>query len=705
MNKQAYRVIFNTTRGQSMAVAETVSSRGKRAGSGSAARRPRTPLLRFATLGVMIAAVFGNVTLVHAQMVAYKNGVGPQPIIDRTASGRPIVQIVTPNAAGVSHNRYEQFNVDSGGAILNNARTITQTQLGGMVDGNPHLANGSARVILNEVMSTNRSHLNGYIEVAGQRADVIVANPNGIVVGGRAGFINASRGVLTTGTPVFGGEGSLDAFRVRRGTIQIEAGGLGDKETEQLDLFARSVKVNAALWANRLNVVAGANVIDYSKLGVTIIEGEDGKPTVAIDSSELGGMYAGKIMLVGNEYGVGVNLVGDFAISADDMTIDSAGKLTLKGKTSAQGNITLRSGDDISNSGSLYGQQSVAIHSAGQVSNSGMLAAHDDLSVNAAAIDASGTFGAGVDAAARATQAGNLNLNASGAITATGHNTSGGNVTMTGANLNVSNAQTSSGGAATFTAKAGDIDHSGGTVQAAGSATLNAAGSVINDRGTLHAAQFASHSAALSNVGGSITQSGSGDTHITTGGALDNRQGTITTNAHNLTVQAGGLANDGGHLTHAGNGTFTLRAGVASNVAGEIATNGQLTVNAANLDNNRGYLSGDRLTLHVAGDIDNTQGKIEGLHNGVAISANSLNNAAGTLQSLGAAALNIDLQQGLRNTAADGVGGFIGSGGKVDVTAGNIDNSQGTLYSKDTLALNADGTLSNHAGSIGSERT
>jgi hypothetical protein len=47
-----------------------------------------------------------------------------------------------------------------------------QTQLGGWVQSNGNLAGGAARVILNEVNSSNPSQLKGFVEVAGQRAEV-----------------------------------------------------------------------------------------------------------------------------------------------------------------------------------------------------------------------------------------------------------------------------------------------------------------------------------------------------------------------------------------------------------------------------------------------------------------------------------------------------------------------------------------------------
>ncbi len=104
----------------------------------------------------------------------------------------PLVNIQTPSAAGVSRNTYEQFDVQTQGVILNNSRTNVATQLGGWVQGNPWLARGTARVILNEVISANPSQLMGYVEVAGSSAQVVIANPAGVTCNG-CGFINASR--------------------------------------------------------------------------------------------------------------------------------------------------------------------------------------------------------------------------------------------------------------------------------------------------------------------------------------------------------------------------------------------------------------------------------------------------------------------------------------------------------------------------------
>ncbi len=701
MNKQAYRVIFSKVSGTHIAVAENTPSQGKSTIGGSEPAGFTFPLMRFATLGIMVATLFGHVTFVQAQQVAYKNG-GPAPVIDRSANGIPVVQIVQPNGVGLSHNKYDQFSVNQNGVILNNSPTTVNTQLGGYIQGNAQI-NTPAKIILNEVLGTGRSNLNGYIEVAGQRAEVIIANPNGISIGNGAGFINTSRGVLTTGTPVFGGDGSLAAFRVTKGDINIGTGGLNGTSTDQLDLIARSVSVNDKLWANKLSIVAGANQVNYGDLGVTVIQGEGTQPTVGIDSSALGGMYAQKIMLVGTEAGVGVRTLGDVAASAGDVTIDSHGKVTLNGKTNASGQIAIRSDDDVTNTGTLYGQSAVNINSAGLVTNSGTVAAQSDLHLQGEAINSSGVLAAGIDANGTATQAGNLVLNANGQITATGQNTAGSNLTMSGAAINLANAQTSSGGSTALTATAGDINHTGGNLQAAGGTDIRAAGALINNQGVINTAQFRSNTDSLSNVAGNIIQSGSGDTNIRTTNGTNNAAGTIATNANNLTLQSGALVNDAGHITHAGSGTLAINTGAASNVAGNIATNGQLLLTAAILNNQQGSLIANRnAALSLSGNLNNTQGTIQAA-NALQASAANIDNTAGRITSLDSSGLTLNTNGQLTNaagTAADGSqGGIIGSNGDVNLTAANATNS-GQITAGNSLNATIQNQFNNNGGRL-----
>lgn len=162
-----------------------------------------------------------------------------------TRNGVPLIKIQTPSASGVSRNIYSQFDVQANGAILNNSRIDTITQLGGWVPGNPWLASGSARIILNEVNSSHPSHLGGMLEVAGTRAQVVIANPAGITCNG-CGFIGATHGTLTTGAPLTGRHGDLDSYRVSGGQINVEGSGLKGRDGEYTALLTRAPRANAA---------------------------------------------------------------------------------------------------------------------------------------------------------------------------------------------------------------------------------------------------------------------------------------------------------------------------------------------------------------------------------------------------------------------------------------------------------------------------
>lgn len=217
MNRNAYRIIFNKKRGQPMAVAESASAGGKAAAAKdgrNAAGTVRRATLR--PLGLALAWAFGAVALLpaaNAQVVAYKAAPGTlRPTILPAANGVPLINVQTPSQAGVSRNQYERLDVSSAGAIFNNSRIDVATELGGWVEGNPWLARGTASVILNEVFSGHASQLNGYLEVAGDRAQLVIANPAGVTCDG-CGFLNAHRVTLTTGSPIVDARSSSSAPR------------------------------------------------------------------------------------------------------------------------------------------------------------------------------------------------------------------------------------------------------------------------------------------------------------------------------------------------------------------------------------------------------------------------------------------------------------------------------------------------------------
>lgn len=422
MNKHLYRIIFNERRGQLMVVAENVASVGKAASgdgagdSGSGWTKPLTELL--STTCRSFWAAFGVTACmaapVHAQVAADVSAPGTQrPTVLRTANGVVQVNIQTPSAAGVSRNVYSQFDIPTSGAVLNNSRTDVQTQLGGWAQGNPWLATGSARVILNEVNSSNPSNLRGYLEVAGQRAEVVVANPAGVNVDG-GGFINASRVTITTGTPRMN-EGSLESYLVQRGTVSVNGQGMDAAQADYAGIVARAVQVNAGIWAKELQVITGANQIDASKASRTSVPGAGTAPLFALDVAHLGGMYAGQITLIGTEAGVGARNAGVIATSSGDLVLQSDGWLSNSGSMQAIARGTamrVAAAGDIDNSGTLYAAGDTHVASGGNITTSGVIAAHNDISVVANGAASHIDFAAGALAAG--------GMNADGTLGASG---------------------------------------------------------------------------------------------------------------------------------------------------------------------------------------------------------------------------------------------------------------------------------------------
>jgi filamentous hemagglutinin len=351
MNTRCYRVIFNKTLGVMTAVSEIAKSHSCGKSVGTSRLMTAWPRLPMKIIAISLALQLSGIQVVYAEIVSDQHAGANKPVVIQTQNHIEQVQIVAPDSHGVSHNQYQEFNVDHQGAILNNSKTPVVTQQGGAIAGNQNLHDsGSAKVIVNEVTSTHSSTLNGYLEVAGQKADVVVSNPNGIRVNG-FGFINTNRGTLTTGKPVVT-ENGLQSLQVTKGQISIEGKGFDDKETSQADIIARSVVVNAKIQANNLKVLTGSNQVDYSNLDVKVIRGKDNQPTVAIDVAALGGMYANSIMLVGTEKGVGVKSSGNIE-SSSDFTLSANGKITLAGQS------------DNKHSGHIYAHNNINISSGG----------------------------------------------------------------------------------------------------------------------------------------------------------------------------------------------------------------------------------------------------------------------------------------------------------------------------------------------------
>ena len=312
-----------------------------------------------------------------------------------------IINIVKPDSNGLSHNKFTDFNVPSNGIVFNNHTGSAQynSQLAGALNANANLQGNAAKLILTEVTGTGKTNLNGMLEIAGTKADLVIANPNGIV-GKGFGFINVGRATLTTGMPDWGADGKLNGFSVAKGTIDIQNAGLTedqrtDYRPDKLDIMACAIKINDELWANEaINVVAGSNEVKYNTDGSLEVQKTTAtaeKPQVALDVAALGGMYAGRIMLVGTEKGLGMNIGGNLK-AQENLSITNDGRIVFtknagsnntadglsnKDYTSltSDGTVMVSSTEDIENSGVITAQKDMTLTVGGKLTNSGTLEA------------------------------------------------------------------------------------------------------------------------------------------------------------------------------------------------------------------------------------------------------------------------------------------------------------------------------------------
>ncbi|GLH19677.1 hypothetical protein BR1R3_24190 [Pseudomonas atacamensis] len=659
----------------------------------------------------------------------------PNTTLDRAGNGVPIVNIATPNASGLSHNQFHDYNVGAQGVILNNGATQTSnTQLGGHVIGNPNLKNsGSAQAILNEVISGNPSQLRGYTEVAGQSARVIVANPYGITCNG-CGFINAPRVTLTTGKPVLE-NGRLDRFQVDQGSVAIEGAGINATNIDRFEIITRSAKINAQIQAQNLTIVAGRNDVNADTLNATA-RADDGsaKPQLAIDSSALGGMYAGAIKLVGTEAGVGVKLDGKLIASGGDIQLDANGQLSLA-DTSATGAVNVKAAS-LEAQGPVYAGTSLNVQTQGNLTNRQTLAARDSVVLSAGGqLTNAGAIEAGVNADGGRNSNGDLSLRAQNL------NNSGKSLSAS-RNLTVNAAQTLnnqngllSGQTASITA--GTLDNrNAGKVLGNNSLTLTA-NQVLNNQGTLTSngrltgnigqlinnnGELGSQSdvvltvTSLDNVAGLITAGRLLD--ITALGAINNRtgrigakqavavkaqqldnsqQGQLTSEGTLTTLISDQLNNQNKGLIQA-NGAMDVQATRLDNRAGKISGLDILTVSSATTDNRAGVLRADKATTLLIDNLDNRdKGRAESKA-ALTFEGSTLNNSnGGLLTSTGLLSIKA------RDVTNDA--GRISGKGDIDASIDNLTQQTGELVAEGNLKLTGKTLNSRQDSLVGSLKT
>ncbi|KAA0514402.1 filamentous hemagglutinin N-terminal domain-containing protein [Enterobacter vonholyi] len=618
----------------------------------------------------------GMIMPVHAAVVA---GNTEQPGIHTNSNGTTIVDINKASAEGVSHNVYSEFNVETHGVILNNSGAASNTQLAGMIDGNTNMASGSAKVILNEVRSSDPSQLNGMIEVAGKSAQVIIANPSGITCDG-CGFINTNHATLTTGTANFDANGNVTGLDISKGEVNITGKGMDTRAVQYTDIISRSVKVNAKLQANELNIITGNNRID--KKGRVQKRYDDSKaPELALDVSALGSMYANKIFMEGTDTGVGVRLDHTDLTANDTLSIDVNGNVENNGGHVNAGNAAMIKGTSVVNrNGQITSDGVVSITADEMVDNSHGLIKAD--MVNLAGKTTLNTAGSVQGNASTFVMADSLD-NAQGEIL------SNGELLVQRASYAYSNSD------------ARGINNTQGKIVAKGALSLDTT-NIDNTSGQLASnASMNVTTRALNNENGLIS-AGNGWNTISAN-VLNNNNGIIQSFGHDSQLQLSGddlLSNHNGTIHSEGSLSVN---GALDNSSGAITADNDIFMyaRAYNSDLNSTLQAGRNIDMTVTGTFQNAGTIAAGQDLALNIGSNGWNNYAGPVTNSGNITAKGHLAMQMNSSALENSGTLTAD--QMDLQLSDLNNS-GSILSKNDINLNLNNLNNLRSGDIKSDR-
>ncbi|WP_318366211.1 filamentous hemagglutinin N-terminal domain-containing protein [Enterobacter sp.] len=639
--------------------------------------------LRLAPLYLSLASIFSPLAEAAGTVPDPRQPDGPT--MGKTANDTPMVNIVNPNAKGVSHNKFDQFNVDKKGMVFNNSKTDGVTKIGGYAVKNGHLQQ-EASAIISEVTGAQASYINGTMEVFGKKSDIIIANENGISVNG-ATTINANGLTLSTGKVQAKSDGTY-SLSVEKGNVTLTGQGISTDGLSYFDIVSRSAQLEGEIaGAADVKVLAGQNDYNLQTRSHTVRnKGDATTPAVAIDGSALGSMYGGKIQLISTESGAGVRHAGGI-VASKDIDINANGDVILTGLRSDK-NITLAGNNvTLNKSTGITAQANIAIKALAGVT------------LNSDVISQSGTLR--IDASSLVQNAATLLTNST---------------TMTAIpaiEINVENEYILTGKLKALDAK-GNVIGNGTVTLKDGDFVVMVNGKPAPFSAIISDAQVVSHSGNININAGSVKNSEGvmlakkGTLQINLKKAFENNGSVSATGS--VAIASGSMKNNG--IMYATD-TQTLTVGDVDN-SGRVFADKKLVMNASALNNkgnigvshgemqlttrdnlvNSATISGDdaRLTLNAGGNLDNS-GTIVSNKNDVALNVNgkSVNNK-GKIQARDVTITATDASAEMTNS------GTISGKKDVQVNVARLNNDGGSLSAASDITVNVDKEMINTRG-------
>ena len=765
MNKHHYKVIFSRVLNQLVVVSELAKSQGKAQSENVSPEQEKTGLFSTALslnpihFSLMLALGFVFLPSVHAEDMAIradKSAPGnQQPIVLQTANGLPQVNIQTPSAGGVSRNQYSQFDVAEKGAVLNNARKASQTQMAGWVQGNPNLARGEAKVILNEVNSANPSRLKGYVEVAGKKADVVIANPSGIQCDG-CGVINAGRATFTTGKAEVE-NGELKGYRVQGGKVSVGQKGMDTSKADYTDIIADKAEIKGGVWGNKVKVTTGKNKVDRTNDSVVYVGDKNTNETdrtsesqndqaqaYSVDVGQLGGMYAEKIHLVDNGQGLGVRNAGHIGAAAGEVKIDSQGKIVNSGTISStqqadinakksientgkietkQGNVSLRSQANVAQHGSIVSRQGgISVQAKDNLTQTGETVVKGNVTYQAKNIEASkgALIAAGVTAQettqgetrsldSQSAQGASITLSAENFVSSKAQHLASGQINAKAGTLDLSESQSTADSIA-FQSTYSPLNLKQATLYSEENTTLISPDAILAENTNLNAGHFSIDTAQLNNKKSSWVQRGKEAFSLNLKKGLDNTEGKIAAEGL-ISIQSPLIQNNQGVIWSNQGVKLNTNAGHIESQSGYLFGKNSLDISTSTLNNQKGEMLGGQVLL-TAQQVNNEDGKLIA-GNRADLSVNQFNNQHGIVYSQGELSLkteNLHNQDGIISSVSraillandlNNLKGVIQGESDLTIQTQNLNNTQGDISAK-TAAISS-AAINNAQGVISSQ--
>ncbi len=294
-------------------------------------------------------------------------------------NGITVIDIATPNKEGVSHNKYNKFNVSNNGVVLNNLTTDGYSLLSGRLKSNQNLDKNHVSIIINEVVGEPISELAGTLEVAGKPAAIIIANPNGIICNG-CSFRQGKSVSLTTGVPYFDVNGALSSLRINQGTIRIGPKGMDAGSLNYTDLLSVNTELSGVIKATNLSLTQGTNSVDYYTGRISSVSSEAKEESPAVNTSGAGGIIAENIRIVSTSANGNVKLKNIESVN-NNIFIAVNGDVILTDKVRSGGSINVIAKNiAIDSPAKIYAKDNVTITTSSLL-NKGNIVSEKDLRI------------------------------------------------------------------------------------------------------------------------------------------------------------------------------------------------------------------------------------------------------------------------------------------------------------------------------------